>query len=251
MIRLTESGKSKHEFGFGINSSREEDEKGNTIHLHMFGRYWYWRTGFEMLKSHLHDCGGYCEIMPVEYSFKYHTRHSPDMQSMVFIYYGMQDQYQWPARHGRFGGSIIFTLPWREWVFSHHEILNLDKSLFKLLGKREFASEVDGIPMVRFLFRDGYDGAEITCTAYIERRTWEKGSGWFSWMKKVCKPLVITSMCLDFDKEVGSEKGSWKGGTLGHSCDIEGGQSPEDAFKAYCAKEGHEYVRIFAGDEDV
>ena len=40
-------------------------------------------------------------------------------------------------------------------------------------------------------------------------------------------------MSMKFSKEVGYEKGSWKGGTLGHSIEISPGESALNAFIRY------------------
>ena len=42
---------------------------------------------------------------------------------------------------------------------------------------------------------------------------------------------------LEFSKETGYEKGSWKGGTMGHSITIQYGEEPLEAFKRYGSDE--------------
>jgi hypothetical protein len=49
--------------------------------------------------------------------------------------------------------------------------------------------------------------------------------------------MITTKLEINFSEEVGKDKGGWKGGTLGHSCPIRGGQTAEDAFRDYCLRE--------------
>jgi hypothetical protein len=49
--------------------------------------------------------------------------------------------------------------------------------------------------------------------------------------------MVKRSLDLRFSDEIGPEKGSWKGGTVGHSIDMLPSESPEAAFRRYCEQE--------------
>lgn len=72
-------------------------------------------------------------------------------------------------------------------------------------------------------------------TCYLEETFYERGTGWFKWlgyfMKKTYRRLQI-----NFDKEVGREKGSYKGGTLGTSANIEYGWNWRFAFREFAMK---------------
>ena len=89
---------------------------------------------------------------------------------------------------------------------------------------------------VSFQFED-YDGEIITATSLIEERQWEFGEGYFKWLSWFRKPKIIRSLDLQFSEEVGPEKGSWKGGTVGHGIDMLPGEMHEQAFRRYCDKE--------------
>lgn len=89
-------------------------------------------------------------------------------------------------------------------------------------------------PKITFAFTD-YDDELIFVRCHIEEREWRHGTGWFAWLSLFCKPLVRRCLSLAFDREVGQRKGSWKGGTLGHAVEMLPSDSPEWAFRRYCA----------------
>lgn len=91
-------------------------------------------------------------------------------------------------------------------------------------------------PSVTFDF-DDYDGERIQAKTRIEETEWLFGSGWFRWLSVFLRPRVRRSLDIDFSREVGPRKGSWKGGTVGHGIDMLPGETCEDAFLRYC--EGH------------
>lgn len=128
-------------------------------------------------------------------------------------------------------------LPWKMWNHVRHSAYNPDGTHFytnsKSVGWSENHEQMEKCPTVRFEFED-HDGKNIVATCHIEEREWHKGSGCFKWLKYFSKPKIARSLSLGFDSEVGPEKGSYKGGTIGHSTDIEAGETPEQAFRRYC-----------------
>ena len=96
-------------------------------------------------------------------------------------------------------------------------------------------------PKIVFSFLD-YDKEQIFARCHVEEREWRHGTGWFTWLSLFRKPLVRRCLSLEFDREVGARKGSWKGGTLGHAVEMLPGDSPEWAFRRYCAAHGLTYV---------
>lgn len=90
---------------------------------------------------------------------------------------------------------------------------------------------------------DPYDGEEMEVTCSIQERTWQRGRNW--WFRKLlffCPKLVRTSVDLEFSKQTGPGKGSWKGGVLGCSIDLLPGESIISAVKRYRQKEGGKYL---------
>lgn len=138
-------------------------------------------------------------------------------------------------------------LPWKQWEHVRHSLYAPDGShlytepRFKrghrpqgfdhcIWHKRETA------PASYFEFED-YDGKRIIATCHIEEREWHKGTGWFRWLKWFSKPKIHRSLNLEFDHEVGPEKGSWKGGTVGTSAEMRKEDHPINAFRRWCDKE--------------
>lgn len=144
----------------------------------------------------------------------------------------------------------VFFLPWRHWRHVRH-------SLYDLSGKH-FWTEYDGdrtaweawnavrdaCPKVRFNFED-YDGQRIVATTHIEEREWHFGTKFCRWLSWFRRPKISRDLMLEFSAEVGPEKGSWKGGTVGHSIEMLSGELHEAAFKRYCEKEHRSKYRKF------
>lgn len=116
-----------------------------------------------------------------------------------------------------------------EWLFDEPKGKFLDTyDECKALEAAQYAA--------RFQFSD-YDGEVIVATCRIEEREWHKGSRWFRWLRYFTKPQINRSLKLDFSAEVGRGKGSWKGGTVGHSIEMLPGELHEAAFIRYCTEQ--------------
>lgn len=145
-------------------------------------------------------------------------------------------------------------LPWKQWDCVRHSLHTPDGTHFytEVRGAdfREYFDRKSECPKVHFGFED-FDGELIVATCMIEEREWHKGSGWFKWLRRFAKPKIRRSLDIDFSEEVGPEKGSWKGGTIGHGIDMLPNESPTQAFQRYCAKsherKGRQYQLRFIG----
>jgi hypothetical protein len=96
-------------------------------------------------------------------------------------------------------------------------------------------------PTASFLFGD-FDGEQIIATTRIDEREWAKGEGKFKWLSLFCRNKVARSLNISFSAEVGRKKGSWKGGTIGHSINMLPGELHEAAFKRYCGENGLTFI---------
>lgn len=141
-------------------------------------------------------------------------------------------------------------LPWTQRRFIRHSYYGLDGELFFTSdGRGGFGSDAyqaeraahDNCPKARFEFKD-YDDSVIIATTMIEEREWAFGTGWFKWLSWFRQNRIRRSLDLQFSAEVGPEKGSWKGGTLGHGIDMLPGELHQAAFERYCSAE-HEHRR--------
>lgn len=144
-------------------------------------------------------------------------------------------------------------LPWTQWRHIRRSFYGLNGEHIATLpdaGKsyrldsgrweRERAIE-DATPTISFEF-DDFDGERIVATTKIEEREWRFGTGWFKWLSLFRRPKIRRSLDLDFSKETGKRKGSWKGGTVGHSIDMLPGELHEPAFRRYCTKHDMKFV---------
>lgn len=141
-------------------------------------------------------------------------------------------------------------LPWTQWRFHRFSLYDISGQHFwtqmeseRTRGAWDAQREAESrCPSITFEF-DDYDGERIQVRTHIEEREWRFGTGWFRWLSMFRRPKISRSLDLDFSKETGPKKGSWKGGTLGHAVEILPGETPESAFRRYCAK----YRMVFIG----
>lgn len=135
------------------------------------------------------------------------------------------------------------STPWNNWSHVRHSFYDLNGEHFHTTprGVKPFMSDEweqqhkieEACPSRTFFFSD-FDGELIECKTRIEEREWRLGTGWFKWLGVFKKPIVHRSLDLDFSKETGRRKGSWKGGTTGHAIEMLPGELHEAAFKRYC-----------------
>jgi hypothetical protein len=135
-------------------------------------------------------------------------------------------------------------LPWNEWRHVRHSLYDVAGAHFY----SDFSNNYDAfrekeaeVPKVIFRFKD-FDGEEIEATTHVEEREWLRGEGWFKWLSFFCRRKVSRSLCITFNKETGRRKGSWKGGTIGHSIESVQGEPHETAFRRYCDNHDMEFV---------
>lgn len=100
------------------------------------------------------------------------------------------------------------------------------------LWERE-AATADRCPTIAFPFRD-FDGEELTAITRIEEREWRLGEGRWKWLSLFRRPKISRSLDIRFSGETGRRKGSWKGGTIGHSIEMLADELHEAAFRRYC-----------------
>lgn len=157
------------------------------------------------------------------------------------IYYGAQ------THDSRTTKCWSKFLPWMQWDHVRHSLYAPDGEHLYTEPSRKEARKLKGFdhniwniretaPAAYFAFED-YDGKKLIATCHIEEREWHRGTGWFRWLKYFFQPKISRSLNLEFDHEMGPEKGSWKGGTTGHSCEMRPGEYPINAFKRYCDME--------------
>src|ERR1700722_2602544 len=141
------------------------------------------------------------------------------------------------------------SLPWTDFRHVRHSFYDLQGKHFWTEPQRtsglgsedgrrqweEYLSNRDACTTRSFAFSD-FDGEFLTAKTRIEERQWDFGTGWFKWLSWFKKPIIHRSLDIEFSGETGKRKGSWKGGTIGHSINMLPGELHEAAFRRYCAE---------------
>jgi len=134
-------------------------------------------------------------------------------------------------------------LPWTEWRCVRDVMFDdQGKVFYERVGPypRFGTAEYDAkrlsdetCPSVIFAFHD-FDGEQIKANTKIGETAYRRGIGYFKWLSLLCKKRVRRSLDINFSSEVGKRKGSWKGGTIGHSISMRPDELHETAFVRYC-----------------
>lgn len=147
--------------------------------------------------------------------------------------------------------SKCWFFPWRYHRMVRHTLYDADANMFAHLPQKPSYRDwphrwdveraiADACPVQRFEFAD-FDGERIVATCRIEEREWARGKGLFR-LLYIFRNKVSRTFDVRFSAEVGKRKGSWKGGTVGHSGDIRRGEGLEAAFRRYCEREGLTFI---------
>ena len=178
---------------------------------------------------------GYTEYIQRSYGFS-------TFEDAIHIHYGIQPGC-WSSRDPKNSDHVkLFYIPWLKWDRDYIEFLNLDHSVFSIYwdnknGSINFDSldsHRDTVPKIKFALKD-FDGEDIVATCYLQNSRYSCGVGLFKFLKFFKKKDYLR-MDIAFDKETGYEKGSWKGGTIGTSCEVMPGETPLVAFHRYAGE---------------
>lgn len=192
-------------------------------------REWIDTSKYEWSKG---EGSGYWDTHEREFGFSY-------SEKALHVHFGPQTHDSTTSK------NKVYFIPWLNWRHvrtSHYglqgEHYHTEPKGLKWTDPAYEASrvKVDACPSAQFVFKD-YDDQEIVATTTIQEREWRFGEGHSKWLSIFAKPMVRRSLDIKFSAEVGPEKGSWKGGTIGHGIDMLDGELHEAAFKRYCEKE--------------
>ena len=230
-------------FRFTITSGDGEEHEGCSLKIAGFG-YWFSLSLPAIIKpksTKEYPSWDQATIDRLGRNYYYHYDEREYGISLydghMSIYYGIQtnssnDTKQWG-----------YFLPWTQHTFVRRTIFNADGTFYANFpssnsGKlgSNWDKEYEATQTVHkdyYSFLD-YDFEEIVVAVFIEEREWHKGEKWCSWLKYFNKPMIRKSLDLHFYSEVGPRKGSWKGGTTGHSIEMLEGEEALDAFLRYC-----------------
>lgn len=138
-------------------------------------------------------------------------------------------------------------LPWNEKRFVAHIYYNEQGNPVRNFNAgvpfftRYEWEQSDKLPRVKFNLLD-FDGTPIVATTHLESRRWKHGTKCFKWLSWFVPVKVSRSLSINFSAEVGPEKGSYKGGIVGHAIDAPDGELHESAMRRYCAEHDMAFV---------
>lgn len=250
-------------FGIYITSRGDEDDGGFCLlRAHLLGRTlilrlpalfgphrrWVDTSHYEWSNN---PRGGYWEVSERSYGFLF-------TGGALHVDYGAKTNDSSSTDR-----SKVWFLPWRSWRHVRFSIYGLegehiwsqfDKDRPRALAvpklgqltwwDQQRAAEA-AAPKVEFEFLD-FDKERLTAATQIQEREWRLGEGRFKWLSWFARPKITRSLAITFSGETGKRKGSWKGGTIGHSIEMKPGELHEAAFTRYCAQHDMTYPRPHA-----
>lgn len=179
---------------------------------------------------------GYWDTHEREYGFTI-------SEGYISFRYGPQTQ-EWPGE-----ASKGFFFPWTCWRMVRHSLYNVQGQHFadypehqkflETYDQRQALKAECGT--VNFDFLD-YDGEQLVARTRIEEREWRWGEGRWKWLSLFRRPKISRYLEINFSGETGKRKGSWKGGTIGHSIEMLPGELHEAAFMRYCLQNDMKYL---------
>lgn len=169
------------------------------------------------IKTGIQDCES------AAWGFSYHN-------NTIWIYIGGGSNFE--------GGKKwkTFSMPWEyDWVRTSTYLR--DDTWFDETNKKRVSWKNEGYGTQKWLrenkwtktlpFIDKYDDTTVNATISVTAREWRpRAFRWTSLFSRTKKQIDI-----EFDKEVGRGKGSYKGGTLGCSYEMREGESPIQCLK--------------------
>lgn len=99
----------------------------------------------------------------------------------------------------------------------------------------QYREKQEAIPALKYIVKD-HDGEEAEMSVRVERHTVTKGVGWFKWTRWFRKPVVTTSLLIQFDKYLGTQKNSWKGGSKSATVELLPKETVDKAVERFLAE---------------
>ena len=179
-------------------------------------------------------------FLQVFYGLQNKHNHHTHVDEEGFITYKLSDENKkyTPIQHK----SWCAHLPWTQWrIVSYcvyddkNEIYSTISDQKGLKGISYYDIKKDCPPMV-FVLKD-YDDTEIIAKTVLEETVYKLGEGYFKWLSWFFKSRQYRHLDIEFNKETGPDKGSWKGGTTGISFNAENCKNHIEAMKGFCEEE--------------
>lgn len=184
----------------------DDDGKGTIVINPLFFSFYIKAKSF-----HKYDC---CEQKEYKYGF--------------YIFEWLDISFCWGQKR------TYFTFPFVNYNWELTEIINpttLKVEYTEKAGKKKdlewderdkLQKKISITLPYTYTLRNG-EIQNVNATVYVTRMQW--GRHWFPFLKK-----SRTSIDVSFDQEVGEERGSWKGGTIGCGWPLKEGQTASEAL---------------------
>lgn len=244
----------ENEFGIELSSGYHDGGLGNSNSLYIrFMKHSWWFQIPQIIKPKTVwvDCSKYSWATSKNHGYWNHIRRDYGVHTFengIHIHYGIQPGYWARDDKKNSDHTFVWLIPWltrRYMGIRFYDVVNQmllktfpenhHRNGFSKYDKYEEEREFkDSLKKLKATFND-FDGEEIVALCNIEEREWRHGTGAFKWLSLFVKPTICRSLNIAFDKETGYEKGSWKGGIIGHSIDMLPGESAQSAFLRYAA----------------
>ncbi len=149
------------------------------------------------------------------------------------------DEMGWSREQPWYMQNIVFHMPWGfDWIRTstklrdnswHHEFADKRKT-----DPRTWLSKHNKLQEVRWTEEYPYtykllngDEQKVTAAVGVSEREWRPK--WFKWTKLFAK--IRRTIDIEFSDEVGNERGSWKGGTLGCGYNMKADETPLECLR--------------------
>ena len=208
-----------HDWKFGIYYNVCGYEEGNgQLHISMFGWHNVFKFPWKSKRFPYGDCDA------PQYGIMIHN-------DTFWFHYGGKGNMN--------GGSKYkcWDIPFFTKKHVRHEVVcDLGDNDLKLIPYNQITNknnhyiplrELDIVKKYHYDYVDSYDGEVCPCTYWVEEREWRPK--WMTWTKMFRD--VKRYIEIVFEKEVGKEKGSWKGGCIGCSYDLLPGEDPRSCIR--------------------
>ena len=254
-MKLTEYAKDISETQFGIwIQSGYDNERENQLAIYFGRRCWWFKLDKAIVKptekwvdmSH-YDWAkpgpdgrcGYTKLIRKHYGFSLH----PDC---IRIFHGENNDC-WPDP-----GQSSWYFPWAQMRRVRHEFLDADGDVVvsasdKPNGALDFdalrAAE-EMVPKLTCKMLDFDKKTEVTAKIYQTESQYRYGEKWAKFVGYLVPSKTYRHIHVDYDKETGPKRGSWKGGTTGYTAPMLNGESLEEAFYRLSYRDGFSDIKF-------
>lgn len=156
------------------------------------------------------------------------------------VHYGVINYYD---RAGVKDKRKSYRFPWVQQVTIGLCMMDLTNThpVIEFIGSgmdyTQYREKQEASPALELAVKD-YDGEEAKMSVRVERHTTTKGVDWCTWTRWFRTPNVETSLLIQFDKYLGTQKNSWKGGSKSATVKMLAGETVDQALERFFTNPG-------------